>query len=205
MFSTRGASTSADRERGKVKLSPSEAARETALFVFFFATWPFFNVSEILQMCANAQEVNDAAKYGPFCVPFFFLLRHEADPTEPVPARHVSTESLSFFAQPDAQHSARNHPLSKVALGVSSRPRSRRSLAAGNGFVRAPKAQEQALRVLHAQGLHAPGLFLPPSRTSDWLCVLCLIFIIMTHGTDSNVVGIGTSAATLLDEEHEDP
>ena len=32
--------------------------------------------------------------------------------------------------------------------------------------------QGQVLRVLHAQGLHEPGLLLPLTRTLDWLCVL---------------------------------
>ena len=49
---------------------------------------------EILQMRATAQEVTDATKYGPYCELFFFLMHFETDPTEPVPARHVSTESL---------------------------------------------------------------------------------------------------------------
>ena len=63
------------------------------------AMQPFSNVPEIAQMRATAQAFHDATKYGPYCELFFFSMRRETDPTEPIPARHVSTESL-FFLRP---------------------------------------------------------------------------------------------------------
>ena len=66
-------------------------------------------------MRATAQELNDAAKYGPYCE-LFFLVRLETDPT-PVPTRHGSTKSL-FFLRPavDSQHSASDDQLSRQWL-----------------------------------------------------------------------------------------
>ena len=64
-----------------------------------------------------------------------------------------------FFSSPSQMHSI---PL-EMTLELEGR-----SLAASNGFVCAAlTAQEQALRVLHAHGLHAPGLFTPLRRTWD--------------------------------------
>ena len=39
------------------------------------------------------------------------------------PHKHLSTDNLFSFAQPDTQHSARNDPLSQEALGGSPWPR----------------------------------------------------------------------------------
>ena len=117
-----GASTSACRERGKVKLSPSEAAREEASSLsssndvgrtFVGSNVAFLNVPDILHVRVTAQEFDDATKYDLFCENFFFLVRREKDPTEPVPARHVSTQSFFFFfSRLDAQHPAGNDHLS---------------------------------------------------------------------------------------------
>ena len=71
-------------------------------------------------MRATVQEFHDATKYGPYFELFFFLMRRETDSTEHVPPRRVSTESLLYFAQPDAQHAAGND-LCQEAL-ASSRP-----------------------------------------------------------------------------------
>ena len=92
----------------------------------------FLNVPEILQMHATDQEFNYASKYGPYCELFFFLMRRETDPTEAVPPRHVSNESLAFFAQPNAQHSAGNDHWSGEAL-ASSQQRLRSSGPNGPG------------------------------------------------------------------------
>ena len=61
-----------------------------------------------------------------------------------------SNSPFFFFAQPDAQHPASNDHLSW---------RSARQKLAMALFGRPLTAKERALRVLHAQGLHAPGLF----------------------------------------------
>ena len=55
------------------------------------AVWPFLNDPEILQMCATAQEFNDATEYGPYFELFFFLMHRETDSTKPIADRHVST------------------------------------------------------------------------------------------------------------------
>ena len=59
------------------------------------------DVPEIVQMRVTAQQHDDATKHGPYCE--LFLVRRETDPTEPVPARHVGTESL--FSSPSRMHS----------------------------------------------------------------------------------------------------
>ena len=110
-------------------------------------------VPEVLHMRATAREFNDATKYSPFCELFFFLVRRETNPTDPVPHRHVSTESFRYFTH--------------ARCTAFCRKSRERSSAAGNGLIRAtPMVQEQALRGLHAQGLHALGLS-PLKRTSD--------------------------------------
>ena len=109
--------------------------------------WPFLNVPEILQMRATAQEFFDAAKYSPYCASCFFLMHHETDPTEPVPDIYVSTGSLFFFAQLEAQLPARNDRLSQEALAN-----------AGMAWFKRPNGPGR-LCAVHGLGLHAPGFF----------------------------------------------
>ena len=80
---------------------------------------PFMCARDTLHMRVTAKELNATN-----CMDRTESCRHETDPIKAVPPRHVSIESLFSFAQPDAQHSAGNDPLSQGALGVSSRHRS---------------------------------------------------------------------------------
>ena len=78
----------------------------------------------------------------------------ETDP-EAVPPRHMSTENLFSFAQPDAQHSVGHGPLTKGSVRVSSRSGSIGSHATEAGPAWFARAGPARTRTSFASDPHA--------------------------------------------------
>ena len=161
-------STSANRARGKVELSPSEEAQEEAQLTISrqaleqFHTqkmmWLFQDVPEILQVCAPVQEFNDATKYGSHCDLFFFVMKHDTQRSDGTStARHVITDSL--FCTPTPSPKLGFTPEMTTWAGT-------RLLTPTWPSSSGPNGPGSRICAIHALSLHVSDLF--SSFLRDW-------------------------------------